>query len=87
VQREGSYTALYTFVEKMTGAMGPLLVGSALSLAGFDNKLPPDMPQSGDVTFALLATTAIVPALLGVVAMLILSGYKLRQQDIEEART
>lgn len=87
VQREGSYTALYTFVEKMTGAMGPLLAGSALSLAGFNNKLPPDAPQSGAVTFALLATTAIIPAILGVVAMAILSGYKLRQEDIEEPKT
>lgn len=87
LKREGSYTAIYTFVEKMTGAMGPLLAGSALSLAGFNNKLPPDVPQSGDVTFALLGTTAIVPAILGVVAMAILMGYKLRQEDIEEAKS
>ena len=55
-----------------------------LSLAGFNNKLPPDVPQSGDVTSALLLTTAILPGVLGLVAMLILSGYKLRQEDIEE---
>ena len=84
-RREGSYTAVYTFVEKLTGAMGPLLVGTMLSLAGFDNKLPPDVPQSGDVTSALLLTTAVLPGVLGLVAMLILSGYKLRQEDIEEA--
>ena len=83
-RREGSYTAVYTFVEKLTGAMGPLLVGTMLSLAGFNNKLPPDVPQSGDVTSALLLTTAILPGVLGLVAMLILSGYKLRQEDIEE---
>lgn len=83
-RREGSYTAVYTFVEKLTGAMGPLLVGTMLTLAGFNNKLPPDVPQSGDVTSALLITTAILPGLLGLIAMLILSGYKLRQEDIEE---
>ena len=83
-RREGSYTAVYTFVEKLTGAMGPLLVGTMLSLAGFNNKLPPDVPQSGDVTSALLLTTAILPGVLGLVAMLILSGYRLRQEDIEE---
>ena len=83
-RREGSYTSVYTFIEKLTGAMGPLLVGSMLSIAGFNNKLPPDVPQSGDVTSALLFTTAILPGVLGIVAMLILSGYKLRQEDIEE---
>ena len=83
-RREGSYTAVYTFVEKLTGAMGPLLVGSMLSIAGFNNKLPPDVPQSGDVTDALLLTTAVLPGVLGIIAMLILAGYKLRQEDIEE---
>jgi GPH family glycoside/pentoside/hexuronide:cation symporter len=86
-RREGSYTAVYTFIEKLTGAMGPLLVGSMLSLAGFNNKLPPDVPQSGDVTHALLLTTAVIPGVLGMVAMLILSGYKLRQEDIEPPET
>ncbi len=84
LKREGSYTAVYTFVEKLTGAMGPLLVGSALSFAGFNNKLPPDVRQSGDVTLALLITTSILPAILGVIAMAILTTYRLRQEDIEE---
>ena len=83
-RREGSYTAVYTFVEKLTGAVGPLLVGTMLSLAGFNNKLPPDVPQAGDVTIGLLITTAILPGVLGMVAMIILSGYRLRQEDIEE---
>lgn len=83
-RREGSYTAVYTFTEKLTGAMGPLLVGTMLSVAGFNNKLPPDVPQSGDVTDALLLTTAVLPGGLGIIAMLILAGYKLRQEDIEE---
>jgi glycoside/pentoside/hexuronide:cation symporter, GPH family len=83
-RREGSYTAVYTFTEKLTGALGPLLVGSMLSLAGFNNKLPPDVPQSDDVTSVLLLTTAILPGVLGLLAMLILSGYTLRQEDIEE---
>jgi GPH family glycoside/pentoside/hexuronide:cation symporter len=83
-RREGSYTAVYTFIEKLTGAMGPLLVGAMLTLAGFNNKLPPGAPQAGDVTTALLITTAILPGALGIIAMIILSGYKLRQEDIEE---
>jgi glycoside/pentoside/hexuronide:cation symporter, GPH family len=86
-RREGSYTAVYTFTEKLTGAMGPLLVGGMLSYAGFNSQLPPDAPQPGDVSSALIFTTSVLPAVLGIVAMLILAGYKLRQEDIEETVT
>jgi GPH family glycoside/pentoside/hexuronide:cation symporter len=84
-RREGSFTSIYTFAEKLTGALGPLLVGWVLSLAGFNTKLPPDVPQSGDVTTALLVTMSWLPAALGLVAILILSGYKLSERDLEEA--
>lgn len=82
VRREGAFTALYSFVEKLTGAIGPLVVGFALSFAGFNNKLPFDVPQGGDVDLALLASVSWLPAFFGAVAMIILSGYKLNEDDI-----
>lgn len=84
VRREGAFTALYSFVEKLTGAIGPLVVGSALSIAGFNNKLPFDVPQGGSVDFALLLSVSWLPALFGFVAMLILSGYKLTESEINQ---
>lgn len=83
IRREGSYTAVYTFIEKLTGAMGPLIVGWALFLAGFNTKLPPDVPQKGDVTTALLATISWLPAVLGVFAILLLIGYRLTERELE----
>mgnify|MGYP003682030273 CR=1 FL=1 len=82
VRREGAFTALYSFVEKLTGAIGPLIVGFALSIAGFNNKLPFDVPQGGNVDLALVISVSWLPAIFGLVAMLILSGYKLSEQDI-----
>lgn len=82
VRREGAFTALYSFVEKLTGAIGPLVVGFALSFAGFNNNLPFDVPQGGDVDLALLASVSWLPAFFGAVAMIILSGYKLNEDDI-----
>ncbi len=82
VRREGAFTALYSFVEKLTAAVGPLLVGFSLSIAGFDNKLPFDVPQGGNVDFALLVSVSWLPALFGLVAVWLLSGYRLNEDDI-----
>jgi len=84
VRREGAFTALYSFVEKLTGAVGPLIVGSALSIAGFNNKLPFDIPQGGNVDTALLISVSWLPALFGLIAVLLLSGYKLTEDEINE---
>ena len=83
IRREGAYTALYSFVEKFTAALGPLVIGLALSLANFDTSLPPDVPQGGDVDQALLFCVAWLPAGMGLIAIWILSGYKLRRSDVE----
>jgi glycoside/pentoside/hexuronide:cation symporter, GPH family len=84
-RREGAYTSVYTFIEKLTGALGPLLVGWALSLAGFNTKLPPNMPQKGNVTTALLATMSWLPAVLGVAAIILLLGYRLNEQALKDS--
>lgn len=82
VRREGAFTALYSFVEKLTGAVGPLIVGFALSFAGFNNKLPFDVPQGGNVDTALLFAVCWLPALFGVIAIWLLSGYKLTEEEV-----
>jgi len=82
VRKEGAYTAFYSFVEKLTAAIGPLVIGTALSLAGFNNKLPPDVPQGPEVGTALLFSVSWLPAVMGVIAMLILSTYKLTEAEI-----
>ena len=43
IRREGVYTAVYSFVEKFTFAMGPLIIGFAMQFAGFDPDLPVDI--------------------------------------------
>ncbi len=86
VRREGAFTALYSFVEKLTGAFGPLIVGVALSLVGFDKDLPFDVPQGGNVDTALLLAVSWLPAIFYVIAVALLSGYSLTQNDIEKGK-
>ncbi len=85
VRREGAYTALYSFVEKFTAALGPLLVGFALQLADFDTSLAPDVPQGDNVDTALYITVAVLPAIMGVVGLWLLTGYRLTQEELEAA--
>lgn len=83
VRREGAYTSLYSFTEKVTFALGPLLVGVAMSLAGFERDISSDQMQPEAVTSALLFGTAYIPAGMGIVGILILLSYKLDQSALD----
>lgn len=85
VKREGAFVALYSFVEKLTAAIGPLIIGVALSIAGFDTELPPDAPQGAGVQNAILLAVSWIPAVMGVVAIALLSRYSLSEEEIARA--
>ncbi len=82
VRREGAFTALYSFVEKLTGAIGPLIVGVALTWVGFDKDLPFDVPQGDNVNTALLLAVSWLPAFFYLIAVWLLSGYNLTEDEI-----
>jgi len=82
VRREGVFTSFYTFVEKLTFACGPLLVAVALKVAGFDADLPKEELTTPQVRQALLLGMAYVPAIFGIFSIVLLMGYKLKEEDI-----
>ncbi|MEO0574819.1 MAG: MFS transporter [Pseudomonadota bacterium] len=82
VRREGVFTAFYSFVEKFTFAFGPLVVGVALSLAGFDKTLPEEALQTPAIRQALLLGVSYIPMVAGCVAIGLLAGYKLKEEDV-----
>jgi GPH family glycoside/pentoside/hexuronide:cation symporter len=83
IRREGVFTAFYSFTEKFTFAFGPLIVGIALSAAGFDQKLPPETMRTPEIRQALLLGVSYIPAVTGIIAILLLAGYKLREEDLK----
>ncbi|MBK6598956.1 MAG: MFS transporter [Proteobacteria bacterium] len=85
MRREGMYSALYSFVEKLAMSIGPLILGGALSVAGFDPSSPPSEVTPG-VRQAVLLGIAYVPAAMAVVAVAILSFYRLDQRALEASR-
>jgi glycoside/pentoside/hexuronide:cation symporter, GPH family len=85
LRREGMYSALYSFVEKLAASIGPLILGGALSAAGFDPSNPPKVADE-NVRQAVLLGVAYVPAAMAVVAVVILSFYKLDEKSLGEMR-
>ena len=84
IRREGVYTAVYSFVEKFTFALGPLIIGLALQFAGFDRDLPDDALQTPEVGRALLLGMSYIPTAMGLTAMFILSRYRLTRAQLEQ---
>jgi glycoside/pentoside/hexuronide:cation symporter, GPH family len=86
MRREGMYSALYSFTEKLAAAIGPLILGSALSLAGYDPKTPP-AEVTDAVRQAVLLGIAYIPAATAVIACLILLFYRLDESTLRAMRT
>lgn len=83
VRREGVYTAFYSFVEKFTFAFGPLIVGVAMSLAGFDKSLPEEELRTPEIRQALLLAMTYIPVAMNLFCIYLLRGYRLSQEDLE----
>lgn len=82
VRREGVFTAFYSFIEKFTFSLGPLVVGVALQIAGYSEDLSKEAKQSEEIRQALLLGVAYIPAAMGILSIWLLSGYKLKESDI-----
>jgi GPH family glycoside/pentoside/hexuronide:cation symporter len=86
LRREGMYSALYSFVEKFGNAVGPAVVGAALSLAGFDKTASITAANAGAVRQAALLGVAYIPTGCAVVALTLLCFYRLDQKTLADAR-
>lgn len=86
MRREGMYTAVFSFVEKFSGAIGPTLVGIALSAAGFNAKAQVSAANYESVRGATLLGVAYIPAFFAVVSVVILCFYRLDQRELQQAR-
>lgn len=88
MRREGIYAAMYSFVEKLSAALAPFLVGWVLAFAGYDKSLGPDELQSGDALFGIMFGMAYLPAIMIVLSMVVLVFYRLDKVTLHNtART
>lgn len=86
LRREGVFSSLYAIVEKLGYALGPLIIGAYLTVAGYvattDGAL---VAQSPEVVRALYIGAAAFPALLLGVSATLVCFYKLDEKTLREA--
>jgi GPH family glycoside/pentoside/hexuronide:cation symporter len=82
LRREGFLAAAISFVEKFSLAVGPLVIGALLSGMGFDKNLAPSADQSPGARQAMLIGFVWIPVGTQLLAMLLLSWYRLEKRDL-----
>lgn len=87
-RREGLLSAAFAFVEKISLAVGPLVVGALLSAMGFDKTLAPTDDQPASAVQAMWVGFLWIPIASQVAALGLMRFYRLRAEDFgaEEGR-
>lgn len=84
-RREGAFSSIYAFMEKVAFAIGPGLMGVLFAAAGFVSSTGGQIvEQSPSAVMALYAGIAIIPALLTSTSFVIMSRYRLTEQALAD---
>ena len=86
LRREGIFAGFYTTVEKIAGAAGIAAVGAILSAAGYLQSRGADVVQPESALTAIRLVIALLPAGVSLAALLLLFGYKLSEDRLNELR-
>ncbi|MGI9308389.1 MAG: MFS transporter [Gammaproteobacteria bacterium] len=87
VRREGVLSAAFSFVEKASLALGPLIVGALFSSMGFDKSLEPTADQSDSAVLAMYLGFIWIPVGCQFVSISLLSMYKLTEDDLMQDKS
>jgi glycoside/pentoside/hexuronide:cation symporter, GPH family len=78
-RREGLYTSLYVFIERLGYSVGPLLLGALLQAMNFNSKLPlENQPASAEV--AVMLGLVAIPCVAYGLGLLFLWFYRLPER-------
>jgi GPH family glycoside/pentoside/hexuronide:cation symporter len=77
IRREGLYAGAYSLVEKLSSAVGPLIIGVILQIFHFQPSLGPGVPQPDDAIMGIYFGASILPATLYALSVIPLWFIKL----------
>lgn len=86
LNREGLYSSVFSFVEKMMHATGPLIIGVLLAWFGYSADIPRGMPQPESALFAIYLGQSILPAICSLLMAAVLIFYKLDEETLNHAQ-
>lgn len=79
LRREGMYTSVYVFVERLGYSLGPLVLGFLLGGMGFDGNLPlEEQPASAEL--AVYIGLVWIPTVVYILGFVLLMFYKLPER-------
>jgi GPH family glycoside/pentoside/hexuronide:cation symporter len=84
-RREGLLSAAFAFVEKISLAFGPLVIGALLSGMGFDKNLPATADQPASAVQAMWIGFLWIPIASQLGALVLMGFYRLRASDFAHA--
>jgi len=85
LNREGLFSSAFSFLEKTMYAAGPLIVGTTLSMFGFDQDIPKGQPQPDSAVFAILLGQVWIPVACCIGMAVLLIFYRLDEKRLAEA--
>ncbi len=85
LRREGMYTSVYVFVERLGYSLGPLVLGFLLSAMGFDKSLPLES-QPDSAALAVYIGLVWIPAAVYAIGFVLLMFYRLPEKIGHETK-
>jgi GPH family glycoside/pentoside/hexuronide:cation symporter len=82
---EGVFSGIYSAVEKLAFAVGPLIAGLGLSLSGFVSSTTGVIPQSSTAITGILLLYSVAPAAVQLTSLLVFSRYPAAMRAAEAA--
>jgi GPH family glycoside/pentoside/hexuronide:cation symporter len=82
LRREGIFAALYTTVEKLSGALGVALVGAVLSAFGYIQSRGATVVQPASALWAIRFIMAWIPTFITMLGMVALLAYNLDEAKL-----
>lgn len=77
VANEGVFAGLYSAMEKLAFAIGPVIAGAVMSAFGFVSSTGGVVPQSDHAITGIVLLYSLIPAALQALALLVFSRYRL----------
>lgn len=74
---EGALSGIFSSIEKMAFAIGPLLAGVGLSLTGYQSSVSGVIAQSGSAVSGILLIYSVVPTVMGIATLAVFRFYSL----------
>ena len=78
-RKNGLFAGFYSLTEKITSGIGAMILGSVLSLSGFDRTLS---AQSDEAIKGIYLTASVIPAILMLVSLVAIYLYRLDESEL-----